>query len=116
MSMVSCAIKLDMLSSFGGDIMDFDKLRLGERIYAARSKKGLKQNEVYEKIGLHQSAYSDIENGKRLPSIPLLFDIATILDTSVSYLIGESSSDIFTSEELLEIEQFKKFILCKRNK
>lgn len=93
----------------------YDKVKLGERIFAARKSKGLKQKEVYEKLNLHQSAYSDIENGKRDISVALLYKIADIIGTSIIWLLNEEQIDNkYTDEEMFEIELFKEFILSKR--
>ncbi|NWO14667.1 helix-turn-helix transcriptional regulator [Virgibacillus sp.] len=44
-----------------------------------RQKRKWTQKEVSEKIGISRSYYSDIENGRTLPSSKILFKINSIL-------------------------------------
>ena len=73
------------------------KQELGERLKIARRIADLKQEDVARFMGVGKSTVSEWETGKRSPDIELFADLATILDTSVAYLLGVgapvSSSD-----------------------
>lgn len=49
------------------------------RIKEERKKKGWTQKEAAEKIGISRSYFSDIENGRTLPSGKILFNINDVL-------------------------------------
>jgi transcriptional regulator with XRE-family HTH domain len=96
--------------------MRYDIENIGNRIYMARQDNGLKQYEVYKRLGISQSAYSKIEGGKSNISITLLCKIASILDVPVSWLIGENSSPQLTNTERLELEKYRQYIISIRKK
>lgn len=60
------------------------------RITTAREALGLKQGQLAELAGVTPSAISQIENGLRVPSIPVLDRIASVLKVSLDYLTGKS--------------------------
>lgn len=55
----------------------------------ARKKKGLKQKDVSDALGVSQSAYSNIEKGKRNPSVPLAKKIGSLLEIDWAELFKE---------------------------
>jgi len=46
---------------------------------AIREDKGISQKCVSEQVGVSQPSYSNIENGKRQPSVPVAKKIAAVL-------------------------------------
>ncbi len=60
--------------------MNYDPLykKLGERIEELRRKRGLTQEELAEKAGLHRAYFWDIERGRNI-SIKTAYDIARAL-------------------------------------
>ena len=54
---------------------------------AIRLERGLKQSEVAEKVGITQPTYSNIENGKRNPTVKTLRKIAKVLGVQISDLL-----------------------------
>jgi transcriptional regulator with XRE-family HTH domain len=62
---------------------------LQERLKKAREEKSLTQTEVAKEIGISQPAYSDIERGDRMPSLAVTKRLASLLDCSIDYLVGE---------------------------
>ena len=56
--------------------------KVGEYFRNAREKKGLKQSEVANQVGISQSHYSNIERGTRGVSFQLAGDICDTLDLS----------------------------------
>lgn len=61
-----------------------------QRLKELRLKKGLTQTELGEKVGVKQNTYTNWENGKREPNFETLLKLASILNTTTSYLLGES--------------------------
>lgn len=57
---------------------------VGEALRELRLKKGLSQEKLAEEIDSHQVYVSEIENGKKLPSLLVLYKIARFFDLSLS--------------------------------
>lgn len=74
-------------------------MKIGERIRNFRQKKKFTLRELSQATGLSISFLSDIENGRRLPSLENLSKIAKALDVSISYLI-EKDKDSNISQEI----------------
>jgi transcriptional regulator with XRE-family HTH domain len=77
------------------DIMpsDFDPgTGLGPRLRAAREGRGLSVRELARRIGCSASLISQIERGVSVPSVGVLYSLATSLGTSSDYLLFGSLS------------------------
>lgn len=61
--------------------------RLGDAIRTARMQKGYTQDKLSEMLGITLVHLANIEGGRRLPSVPLLFQIMELLDFSVDALV-----------------------------
>lgn len=72
---------------------------LSDRIRALRG--GRTQSEMAEILNITQAYLSEVERGKKVPSNALLLDIARKFNTTVSYLLGETSG-LDLSEENAE--------------
>ncbi len=59
--------------------------RLGKRIEELRRKKGMTQEELAEKAGLHRAYFWDIEKGRNI-SIKTAYNIARALGIKLSEL------------------------------
>lgn len=66
---------------------------LGEHIKTLRKERGLQQKEVAVEVGIDQSNYSKIENGRREPSVSVLKKLADLFEVSVDYII-EPNDDL----------------------
>ena len=62
-----------------------------QRLEELRLKKGLTQQNIADEIGVNRGSYSNWENGKREPSFEILLKLASILNTTTSYLLGEKN-------------------------
>lgn len=93
----------------------YDYESIGNRIFKLRTSKGIKQREMGEKLGIAQSAYSDLETGKREMTLDQLSQIAKILGVSPTWLY-EPVSNVLTDEESIMVDKFTKFIISQRNK
>ncbi len=60
---------------------------LGANIKAARSVLGFYQKEIAESAGISLSHYSQIESGKRLPSLEVFINISEALKVSPDSLV-----------------------------
>ena len=61
-----------------------------ERLKAAREYAGIEQAQLTEKVHLSVITLSRYENGHRKPKIDNLHELATALNTTVAYLMGET--------------------------
>lgn len=67
--------------------MNYDHLyrKFGERVERLRRRKGITQEELTEKAGLHRAYFWDIENGRNI-SIKTAHKIARALDVGLPEL------------------------------
>lgn len=68
-------------------------MTIGDRIRNKRKENSLTLKRLSEKCGISVSFLSDIEKNRRRPSLDRLKDIAEGLDTTVSFLLGESINE-----------------------
>lgn len=59
-----------------------NRILLGKRIRELRKKKGLKQEDLAELVGLEPTSISNIENGYNYPTIQNLEKIVNVLESS----------------------------------
>ena len=57
---------------------------VGETLRELRQKKGVSQEKLADAIESHQVYISEIENGKKIPSLPILYKVARYFDLSLS--------------------------------
>lgn len=67
------------------------RIRVGRAIRALRLDRRLSQEALASAADVHQTYLSDLENGKRNPSIVVLARIASALDVDVIELFGRST-------------------------
>jgi len=72
---------------------------LGKRLRELRKRKGLKQEELAEKIGVEPATISNIENGKNYPSMTNLENILNVLDYSFTEIFDYEHKN--TNENLI---------------
>jgi transcriptional regulator with XRE-family HTH domain len=75
---------------------DFDPQNgLGPRLREAREGRGLPVRELARRIGCSPSLISQIERGTSVPSVGVLYSLATALDSSLDYLVfGARPADV----------------------
>jgi transcriptional regulator with XRE-family HTH domain len=61
---------------------------VGKRIQAARERKDWNQSDLARAVGRARQHLSLIEQGKQFPAVPLLRQIAQVLEVSTDYLLG----------------------------
>ena len=57
---------------------------VGETLRELRQKKGVSQEKLADAIDSHQVYISEIENGKKIPSLTVLYKVARYFDLSLS--------------------------------
>jgi XRE family transcriptional regulator, regulator of sulfur utilization len=65
----------------------FDLVALGHRLRALRRERNLSLDALAERSGVSVSMLSTVERGRKVPSILVLGQIATALDTSIGRLV-----------------------------
>jgi transcriptional regulator with XRE-family HTH domain len=78
---------------------NFDLQKIGKTLKRLREGEGLNQSQFAKKVGLTQSAISQFEEGKRIPSTKALQKIAVSLGLSIDTLVGNIVSENETDNE-----------------
>lgn len=65
-----------------------------ERLKTLRKQKKLTQTELAKALNISQKSYSNWENGKTEPTLENLLKLASVLNTTSSYLLGEIDESI----------------------
>ena len=74
----------------------------GKRLRECRKQKGLSQNEVASLLNTNHSVIGKYERDDVKPSIDAVKRLAEVLNTTVSYLLGEAENDeLFKDPEML---------------
>ncbi|HWT74335.1 MAG TPA: helix-turn-helix transcriptional regulator [Mobilitalea sp.] len=96
--------------------MKYDSLTIGARALSARNNKNITQTELSEHLGISQATISKFENGTSDIPSSKLFELCNYLGISLFWLVGDNSLPQLTDTERLELENYIKFIISKRNK
>jgi len=70
-----------------------DYYEIGQRIRKIRKAHGLSQEELAEKINISTTHMSHIETGNTKLSLPVLVDIATVLEVRTDDLLNRETRD-----------------------
>lgn len=83
-------------------------LKLGGRLRDMRTKRGLSQKELADRIGVTSSTISQVEGNTIYPSIPALLKMAEVLAVEVSAFFQEGSDTsarvVFTPADAVEVK------------
>lgn len=77
-------------------------MNVGNRIRIARKRVGMTQDELGAAIGIGKSSISEWESGKRSPDVEKMREIASILNTTSAYLIGDINDLVPIQSETLK--------------
>ena len=72
--------------------MATEKKKLGQIIKEKRLEKKITQRYLAEQIGISRNYLSDIENGRYMPSVGVLFKLASILELDLNSLKSTNTS------------------------
>lgn len=64
-----------------------------ERLTVARNNKGMTQEEVAKKLGVHRSTYNRYETGLRTPDLDTVSKLARIFGVTTDFLLGKSHTE-----------------------
>ena len=84
---------------------------IGKKVKILRISHDLYQSELAERVGVTQTHISDIENGKKTPSLDLIIKISNSLGCSVDYLVKKLIINISVKERVLLCIKTKKWQL-----
>lgn len=79
------------------------KTAFGTAVRSKRCEKGLSQEELADRAGLHRTYVSDVERGARNPSLQSIEKLAAALELSVSALFQPLAKDAASVREHVEI-------------
>lgn len=86
---------------------DPEAIKIGKRIKETREKVGFNQAKLATEADITPAAISQIEAGDRTPSTPILRRLASALQVSTDYLLGET--DKAELKDLLQDQSVQKF-------
>lgn len=87
--------------------------RVADRIKSSREAKGFNQARLASEAGITPAAISQIESGERTPSTPVLRKLASVLQVSSDYLLGNSNESELS--DLLQDEKIQTFFRDYKN-
>lgn len=74
-------------------LVEVNLAEMGERVRSSRYEKGLSQSDLAKLAGTNQSFINVCESGTSTISVNTLASIASVLETSVDYLLFGNPSD-----------------------
>lgn len=66
---------------------------LNERLKQSREAAEMSQADVATAIGVSQPAYCYMENGDKVPSLPVAKQLAKLFNISLDYLVGMTDNE-----------------------
>lgn len=89
----------------------------GENLKAMRKAKGYTQQELAMKLNVVRQTVSKWEKGLSVPDVEILVEIADVLDTDVSVLLGKEVSDEESRDEVaLQLAKISEQLAIKNRK
>lgn len=95
--------------------MKYDPIGIGTRALNARKNKNMAQTEISEALDISQAAYSKFENGTYDMPLSKLLKLCDYLNISLFWLVGDNNLPQLTDAERLELDNYIKFLIIKRN-
>lgn len=89
-------------------------MTFGEKLKKARKEAGLSQEQLAEKLSVSRSAVAKWENDKGMPDIQNLKALASLLNTSIDYLLDDDSVVNFSEiKEPIVLDDYEKTGKCR---
>lgn len=89
----------------------------GENLKAMRKAKGYTQQELAMKLNVVRQTVSKWEKGLSVPDVEILVEIADVLDTDISVLLGKEVSDEESRDEVaLQLAKISEQLAIKNRK
>ena len=91
-------------------------MKIGNKITELRKEKELSRGDLGDLIGTSSAIIGRYERDEMLPSVEIAFKIASALDVSIDFLIGNASVVLKNSEMINRIEAIEKMPLEEQSK
>lgn len=75
---------------------------LGLRIKETRTRRGISQKELAQRINKSKSAVCGYETNAQIPPLEVLVSIASVLNVSLDYLVGFNEADSISMRNLTD--------------
>ena len=82
-------------------------MELGTRVQKIREDQNLTQTQLAVLVGTSQSTISQIEAGDRNPSYKMLLKLASALNVTVGYVLGEDQISSFSPAEEAHFREYR---------
>jgi transcriptional regulator with XRE-family HTH domain len=80
----------------------------GNRLKGIREEKGIKREDIADKVGTSPAIIGRYERGERTPSVDIARKIAAALGVSLDYLAGGDASPVKDKKMLYRLEELQK--------
>lgn len=80
----------------------------GNRLKTVREEKGIKREDIANKIGTSAAIIGRYERNERTPSIDIAKNIAEALDVSLDYLVGDTTVLLKDKKMMYRLEVLQK--------
>ena len=86
---------------------------IGNRIKKARSRKDITQQELSGIVNISVSHLSNIETGKTIASLEVMFQLANALEVSVDELLRDDISMDYSAEKYIlhDCDEYERFVI-----
>ena len=89
---------------------------MGNHLKELRKKRGLKQKEVAEKLGVDWRTYGSWERGERMINLEQAYNCAVLLDCSIDEIAGRPVRDPSEFSDPREAELHRCYRSCDRDR
>ncbi|WP_309148102.1 helix-turn-helix domain-containing protein [Enterococcus plantarum] len=73
--------------------------KFSERLKQLRTEKKMTQQALADLVNVNRVTYTNWENGKREPELDKVVELATVLNTTVDYLLGNSDINLLDASK-----------------
>ena len=85
-------------------------MTIGEKIYTLRTKSGMTQEQLAEKMGVSRQAISKWESGVSVPELNKLKALANLFQVSLDELMGQKPAENIVSDESEKTDKSDKIL------
>ena len=86
-------------------IKENTRQRIGKRIAELRRERGLSQEELASRIGIHQSALNRIEMGRHSTTVGMIAAIAAAMDCRVEIITNATTENVGNNLNLIKNDE-----------
>ena len=85
--------------------MTVDPVQIGSKVQALRKTKKLTQEQLAEAVGVSWRTISNLETGKVIPKLLLIYDLAQYFDVSIDELVNNNVKKVKSRTRLQQETQ-----------